>query len=64
MNQFLIKLSLFIKDFSDMASFPDNSSYSFHQMRLKLGGQSDNEVIELILFRGNSTPKIDKNHNA
>ena len=35
-----------------MNSFPANSSYSFHRMRLNLGVQLDHEVVQLILFRG------------
>ena len=31
-------------------SFGDNSSYSFHRIALKLGGQFDHEVIQGILF--------------
>ena len=30
-------------------SFPDNSSYSFHQIPLKLGGQLNQEVMQCIL---------------
>ena len=37
-------------------SFPDNSSYSFRRIMLKLGGQTDHEV----LFRGYSTPHFDR----
>ena len=32
------ELPLLIKDFSGMTSSPDIPSYSFHPMRLKLGG--------------------------
>ena len=35
-------------NFSDLTlfySFPDNSSYSFHLIALKLGGQLDQEVV-------------------
>ena len=31
------------------ASFPDNSSYSFHRIALRLGGQSDYDVVQPIL---------------
>ena len=31
-------------------SFPDNSSFSFHQIALKFGGQLDYEGIQRILF--------------
>ena len=30
-------------------SFPDNSSYSFHRITLKLGGKLDLEVVQRIL---------------
>ena len=43
-----------------MSSFLANSSYSFHQIGLKLfGGQLDHEVVQHILFRGHNTPKFD-----
>ena len=38
----------------------DNSSYSFHQVVLKLGGQSDHELVWRILFRGYRTPNFDR----
>ena len=41
------------------ASSLDNSSYSFHQIVLKLGEQLDNEVVQGILFQGYSTPNFD-----
>ena len=31
-------------------SFPENSSYSFHWIALKLGGQFDHEMIQRIMF--------------
>ena len=40
--------------------FPDNSSYSFHQIALKPGGQLDHEAVQQILFRGYSTPNFDR----
>ena len=40
-----------------------NSSYSFHQNGLKLGGQLDHEMVLSILFRGYSKPKFDKNYH-
>ena len=40
--------------------FLDNSSYSFHRIALKLGGQLDHEVVQLILFQGYSTPNFDR----
>ena len=40
--------------------FMDNSSYSFHQVVLKLGGQLDHELVWRILFRGYSTPNFDR----
>ena len=40
--------------------FPDNSSYSFHRIMLKLGGKLDHEVIQHILFQGYSTPNFDR----
>ena len=30
--------------------FMDNSSYSFHPIALKLGGQLDHEVIQSVVF--------------
>ena len=42
--------------------FLDNSSYSFHQITLKLGGQLDYGVVQRILFRGDSTPDFDKSY--
>ena len=44
--QSLIKLSLFIKEFSDITLFPDKSSYKFHRMKLKLGGQLDYKQVQ------------------
>ena len=41
-------------------SLLDNSSYSFHWITLKLGGQIDHEVVHCILFRGYSTPNFDR----
>ena len=38
----------------------DNSSYSFHPIRLKHGGQLDYEVMQGILFQGYSTPNFDR----
>ena len=40
--------------------FLDNSSYSFHRVALKLGGQLDHEVVQGILFQGYSTPNFDR----
>ena len=42
-----------------LSSFPDNSSYSFHWIALKLGGQLDHEMVQRLLFRGYSTPHFD-----
>ena len=53
---------LAFKDFSNMTLFLDNYSYNFHQMRLKLNGQLDYEVIQHILFQGYSTSDFDKNY--
>ena len=55
-HQIFKELSLFIKDFSDITSFPDKSSDSFHRMRLKLGGQLDYKVVLCIVSRGYSIP--------
>ena len=33
-------------------SFPDNSSYTFHWIVLKLGGQLEHVAVQRILFRG------------
>ena len=41
-------------------SFPDNSSYSFHRIALKLDGQLDHEMVQRILFRVYSTLNFDK----
>ena len=38
------------KDFSDLSLFLDNSSYSFHPIVLKHGGQLDFEMMQGILF--------------
>ena len=46
-----------------MTSFPDNFSYSFHRMRLKLNGQLDYEVVQRILFRGYSIPNFDSHYS-
>ena len=40
--------------------FPDNSSYSFHWIMLKLCGQLDHEVLQRIFFQGYSTPSFDR----
>ena len=34
-----------------MTLFPDNSSYSFHQMRLTLGRQLDYDVVQRIMYQ-------------
>ena len=54
--QILKKESSLFKGFSDMTLFPDESYYSFHQMRLKLVGQLDYEVVQGRLFQGYSIP--------
>ena len=36
--------------------FPDNSSYTFDWIALKLAGQLDHDMVQWILFRGYSTP--------
>ena len=37
----------------------DNSSYSFHQIALQLGGQLDHEEAQCLLFQSYSTPNFD-----
>ena len=37
-----------------------HSSYSFHRIMLKLGGQLDHEMVQGSLFRGYSTPSFDR----
>ena len=54
----LIELLLVLKVFVFVSLHPDNSSYSFHQIVLKLG-QLDHEVVQCILFWGYSTPNFD-----
>ena len=54
-HQILIELLRFFYDLSDLTLFLDNSSYSFHRILLKLGGQLDHEVVQCILFQGYST---------
>ena len=39
-------------------SFPANSSYSLHQIKLKLGIYLDHDVAQRILFRGYSPPNV------
>ena len=41
-----------------MTSFLVNSSYSFHQTRLKLGGQLDHLIVKCILFQDHTTPNF------
>ena len=36
------------------------SSFSFHWIGMKLGGQLDHTVVQCILFRGYSTPNFDR----
>ena len=40
-------------------SFLDNSSYSFHRITLKLGGQLNHEAVQRIFFRSYSSPNFD-----
>ena len=43
-----------------MTLFLDNSYYSFHRMRLKLGGQLDYEVVQVhIVFRLQGSPEFE-----
>ena len=39
-------------------SFPANSSYSLHPIKLKLVIQLDHDVVQHILFRGYSPPNV------
>ena len=43
-------------------SFLDNSSYNFHQITLKLGGQLHLNVLQSILFQGYRTRNIDSHY--
>ena len=52
-----ISLHVHIKIFLGMNLFPNNSSYSFHRIGLKLGGQLDHKRL---LFQGYSTPSFDR----
>ena len=49
-----LKDLLLVKDSLDMMSFPAITSYSFHRICLKLNGQLDHEVEQVVLFRGYS----------
>ena len=47
------------KQFFRLDFFLDNSSYSFHLIGLKHGGQIDHEVMQNILFQDHTTPNLD-----
>ena len=57
-HQILIELLCFFYDLSDLTLFLDNSSYSFHPILFKLGGQLDHEMVQCILFQGYSAPNF------
>ena len=58
-HQILVGITLF-KDLSDLTVFLDNSSYSFHLIRLKHSGQLDYEVMQGIMFQGYNSPNFDR----